>query len=137
MLFRVERVCEIAMDQFYQVVDHDPVHGASRELLAGMAARQRWQNRPLGYHAQFTNPKQEKAMIQRLQGNGKTECKRFSDDASQLEIAVNRGETQCMTSCRSTKCAVTSTMTKFSMCSLLHHNHDCHVPQHSQLSSAY
>lgn len=48
-LFRVERVCGPAMEHFYQVVDLDPVHGASRELLAGIAARHRWENRPLGY----------------------------------------------------------------------------------------
>ena len=96
-LFRVERLCDVVMDQFYQVVDLDPVHGASRELLAGITARQRWQNRPLGAQAQSANSKREKAMIQQLQISVKTEFKRFPDDASQLQIAQFGGETQCLT----------------------------------------
>ena len=85
-LFRVERLCDAAMEKFYQVVDLDPVHGASRELLAGMAAQQRWQNRPMGYRAQSNHPKIERAMIQHLLVHEATEFKCFPLDAPQLLV---------------------------------------------------
>ena len=85
-LFRVERVCGPAMDHFYQVVDLDPVHGASCELLAGIAARHRWENRPLGYRQQSTSLRQEKAMMGQLRITGTTEFRRFPDDSAQLGI---------------------------------------------------
>lgn len=88
-LFRVERVCGPAMEQFYQVVDLD---GASRELLAGIAARQRWDNKPLGYRQQATNPRHEKAMMGQLQIFKDTEFRRFPDDSAQLCIPALRLE---------------------------------------------
>ena len=110
-LFRVERVCDSAMEQFYQVVDLD---GASRELLASTAARQRWENRPLGHRQQGTNPSQEKAMIGQLQIFKDTEFRRFPNDSVQLTIpalqtssgrkhsppvAVQDSEATCLQAC--------------------------------------
>ena len=85
-LFCVERLCDAAMEKVWQVVAVDSVHGASRELLAGMVARQKWQNRLVGYRAQATNPKLDKAMINLLLLYSTTEIKRFPLDLCQLLI---------------------------------------------------
>ena len=74
-LFRVERVCEAAMDQFIQTVDLEPANGACWELLVCIAARGRWITLP-----QSRIDIREKAMIRQLQLNG-TEFTRFPSDS--------------------------------------------------------
>ena len=85
-LFQVQRVCDKGMDQFYQVLDLDPENGASRELLAGIAARQRWKRMPLGYRAQAHSLAREKAMMEQLQLVRETEFRRFPEDPTQLYV---------------------------------------------------
>lgn len=91
-LFRVERVCDKGMDQFYQVVDLDPENGASRELLAGIAARQRWKHMPLGYRAQAHSLAREKVMMGQLQLVHETEFRRFPEDSIQLLVPPCLGD---------------------------------------------
>lgn len=83
-LFRVERVCDPGMDQFYQVLDLNPVHGASRELLAGIVARERWEHKPVGNRAQAHSLIRERAMMTQLEVVQATEFRRFPDDPTQL-----------------------------------------------------
>lgn len=86
ILFRVERLCDAAMEQFNQVVDLDPVSGASHELLAGIVGRGRWICGREGYRAQYVHMSREKAMMRQL-GLSETVFKRFPGSSTQLTVS--------------------------------------------------
>ena len=135
-LFRVERVCDQGMDQFNQVVDLDPAHGASRELLAGMAARQRWEHAPQGYRAQRLSLRREKVMMGQLQLVRGTEFRRFPEDSSQLFVPPCLGEGGKQYFIPQFVCMMMACCSILSVCSSITLLHATHLPVLTYMQNA-
>ena len=71
-LFRVDRLCPHAMEQLYYIIDTDPAHGASYELLADIVSREKQVPPELSVLPSLPPRRREAIYLEKLQINKDT-----------------------------------------------------------------
>ena len=106
-LFRVDRLCDEAMELFSQVVNLDPATGASHELLAAIVARAKWCNMSTDPHEQ--SRRREQVMLQQLKLADGTQFKKVSTDPGLMSVGHFTGGfhlSQALTTCMHGRCSM-------------------------------